>query len=65
MVLFEHDSEYLNNMTEQLNEELSRQGYFVTTDLCRKYNFGIAFVQQVWFEHNVWILIVDYFLPPF
>ncbi|KAF9363421.1 E3 UFM1-protein ligase 1 [Mortierella sp. NVP85] len=38
--------EYLNNMTEQLNEELSRQGYFVTTDLCRKYNFGIAFVQQ-------------------
>lgn len=47
MVSFEHHREYLDKMTAQLNEELALQGYLVTADLCRRYNFGIAFVRQV------------------
>ncbi|KAF9434090.1 E3 UFM1-protein ligase 1 [Entomortierella beljakovae] len=38
--------EYLDNMTTQMNKELSEQGFLVTADLCRKYKFGIDFMRQ-------------------
>ncbi|KAF9920129.1 E3 UFM1-protein ligase 1 [Linnemannia zychae] len=38
--------EYLQDMTSQLNSELSRRGFFTALEMSRNYKFGIDFVRQ-------------------